>query len=63
MQIEKKDRIIQLFIEVRQDAVYQNVLIISKKHDDLFEFLAKKNDEIDWENYELPESKISGGEN
>ena len=57
MQVEEDGRAIQLYIRVLPDAVYQSVLIISKEHDDLFEWLAEKEDAIDWENYEDPEPK------
>ena len=57
MQVEEDGRAIQLYIEVLPNAVYQSVFIISKEHDDLFEWLSKKEDEIDWENYEDPEPK------
>ena len=57
MQVEEDGRAIQLYIEVLSNAVYQSVLIISKEHDDLFEWLAEKEDAIDWENYEDPEPK------
>jgi len=58
IQVEKNDRLIQLFIDIQFDAVYQNVRIISNKHDDLFEWKAKIDDGIDWENFEVPETKI-----
>ena len=57
IQVEKEDRIIQLFIGILPEAVYQNVLLISRKHDDLFEWLAKKEDGIDWSNYEYEEEE------
>ena len=63
IQVDENSRVIQLYIEVLLDAVYQSVLIISKEHDDLFEWLAKKEDAIDWENYEDPEPKSSEEEN
>ena len=63
IQVEGVGRAIQLYIRVLPDAVYQSVLIISKEHDDLFEWLAKKEDEIDWENYEDPEHESSEEEN
>ena len=63
MQVEGDGRAIQLYLEVLPNAAYQSVLIISKEHDDLFEWLAKKEDEIDWENYEDPEHESSEEEN
>ena len=57
IQVEKEDRIIQLFIGILPEAVYQNVLLISRKHDDLFEWLAQKEDGIDWSNYEYEEEE------
>ena len=63
MQVEEDGRTIQLYIGVLPNAVYQSVLIISKEHDDLFEWLAQKEDAIDWENYEDPEPKSSEEEN
>ena len=57
MQVEEDGRAIQLYIGVLPDAVYQSVLIISKEHDELFEWLAEKEDAIDWENYEDPDPK------
>ena len=52
-----------VFIGNQDAAVYQSVLIISKKHDDLFELLSEKQDEIDWENFEYPEPETSEEEN
>ena len=63
IQVEKEDRIIQLFIGILPDAVYQNVFLISRKHDDLFEWMSQKDDEIDWENFEYPEPETSEEEN
>ena len=57
IQVEKNGHTIQLFIEIFPESVYQNLLIISKKHDDLFEWLAQKEDEIDWSNYEHEEEE------
>ncbi len=57
IQVEKEDRTIHLFVGILPDAVYQNVLLISRRHDDLFEWLAQKEDEIDWENFEYPEEE------
>jgi len=63
IQVEESNRVIQLYISIQPDVVYQNVLIISNQHVDLFEWLAQKEDEIDWENFEIPESKTSEEEN
>ncbi len=63
LQVEKSDRVIQISISVLADSVYQNVLIVSNQHDDLFEWKYGKDDEIDWENFEVPQSKISEEEN
>ena len=57
IQVEKEDRTIQLFVGILPDAVYQNVLLISRRHDDLFEWLAQKEDGIDWSNYEYEEEE------
>ena len=57
IQVEKEDRVIQLFVGILPDAVYQNVLLISRRHDDLFEWLAQKEDGIDWSNYEYEEEE------
>ena len=57
IQVEKEDRIIQLFVGILPDAVYQNVLLISRRHDDLFDWLAQKEDGIDWSNYEYVEEE------
>jgi len=54
IQIDDGEKLIQLFLGILPQAVFQNVLLISKKHDDLFEALSKKEDLIDWNNYEYP---------
>ena len=53
----------QLFIRILTDTVYQSVLLISRKHDDLFELMSEKDDAIDWENFEYPEPETSEEEN
>ena len=63
LEVEKNNRLIQVFIGNQDAAVYQSVLIISREHDDLFELLSKKQDEIDWENFEVPEEDPSEEEN
>ena len=63
IQVEEDDRIVQLFIGILPDAVYQNVLLISRKHDDLFVWMSEKDDAIDWENFEYPEPETSEEEN
>ena len=63
MQVEEDGRAIQLYLGILPNAVYQSVMIISKEHDDLFEWLAEKEDAIDWENYEDPDSESSEEEN
>ena len=57
IQVEEVDRIVQLFIRILPDTVYQSVLLISRKHDDLFELMSEKDDEIDWENFEYEEEE------
>ena len=56
IQVEEADRLIQLFLGILPDAVFQNVALISSEHDDLFELLANKEDVMDWETYEYPAS-------
>ena len=63
IQVEEVDRIVQLFIRILPDTVYQSVLLISRKHDDLFEQMSEKDDAIDWENFEYPEPETSDEEN
>ena len=63
IQVEEAGRIIQLFVGILPDAVFQNVALISTQHQDLFELLGEKEDAIDWENYESPDPKISEEEN
>ena len=50
-------RLIELLIGILPDSVYQSVLLISKEHDDLFDLLSKKDEEIDWENFEYEEEE------
>ena len=57
IQVEEQGRTIQLFIGLLPDSVYQSVLLISKEHDDLFDLLSKKDEEIDWENFEYEEEE------
>ena len=56
IQVEEADRLIQLFLGILPDAVFQNVALISSEHDDLFELLADKEDVMDLETYEYPAS-------
>ena len=63
IQVEEADRLIQLFVGILPDAVFQNVALISTLHQDLFDLLAEKEDAIDWENFESPDPTISEEEN
>ena len=63
IQVEEADRLIQLFVGILPDAVFQNVALISTLHQDLFDLLAEKEDVIDWENFESPDPTISEEEN
>jgi|TARA_B110000263_G_scaffold249334_1_gene266622 hypothetical protein len=58
IQIDYGDRMIQLFIGVLPEAVFQNVVLISKNHADLFELLGRKEDSIDWDTYQFPEPEL-----
>ena len=44
---------IQLFVGVLPAVTFQNVVLISTNHDDLFEYLSLKDDNIDWDTYEF----------
>ena len=57
IQVEEEDRLIELLIGILPDSVYQSVLLISKEHDDLIDLLSKKDEEIDWENFEYEEEE------
>ena len=63
IQVEEADRLIQLFVGILPDAVFQNVALISTLHQDLFDLLAEKEDAIDWENFKSPDPTISEEEN
>ena len=63
IQVEEADRLIQLFVGILPDAVFQNVALISTLHQDLFDLLAEKEDVIDWESFESPDPTISEEEN
>jgi hypothetical protein len=53
IKVDDGSRIIQLFVGVLPDVTFQNVVLISTKHDDLFEYLSLKDDNIDWDTYEF----------
>ena len=54
IQVNDGDRIIQLFVGILPDAVFQNVVLISTLHDDLFDLLAETMDDINWDTLERP---------
>jgi len=53
IKVDDGNRMIQLFVGVLPDITFQNVVLISTKHDELFEYLALKEDNIDWDTYEF----------
>ena len=60
--VDAGDHIIQLFVGVLPDITFQNVVMISKKHDDLFAYLNLMDDNIDWDTYEFePPKEPFGG--
>ncbi len=54
IQVENGDHMIQLFVGELSNSIFQNVALVSTKHDDLFLYLAQKEDQIDWDTYEMP---------
>ena len=59
--VDAGDHTIQLFVGVLPDVTFQNVVMISTKHDDLFEYLSLREDSIDWDKYEFePNEKPMG---
>ena len=50
---DASDHTIQLFVGVLPDVTFQNVVMISRKHDDLFAYLSLQEDSIDWDTYEF----------
>ena len=58
IQIDDGDRMIQLFLGMLPEAVFQNVVLLSKNHADLFELLGRKEDSINWDTYEYPEPEL-----
>ena len=50
---DASDHTIQLFVGVLPDVTFQNVVMISTKHDDLFAYLSLQEDSIDWDKYEF----------
>ncbi len=63
IQVEDGNRIIQLFVGVLPDVTFQNVVLISTKHDDLFEYQYQQEDNINWDTYEMaPLEPITLGE-
>ena len=53
IKVDDGSRMIQLFVGVLPDVTFQNVVLISTNHDDLFEYLSLKDDNIDWDTYEF----------
>ena len=61
IQVKDGDRIIQLFVGMLPEAVFQNVVLISTLHDDLFDLLAAKEDNTNWDTFEhAPLEPFSG---
>ena len=47
IQVEQSDRFIQLLVRVLPDTVFQNIVLVSTQHNDLFELLYEKEESID----------------
>ena len=47
IQVEQSDSYIQLFVHVFPDTVFQNIVLVSNQHSDLFELLYEKEESID----------------
>ncbi|PPR50916.1 MAG: hypothetical protein CFH15_00015 [Alphaproteobacteria bacterium MarineAlpha5_Bin5] len=63
IRVEDGNRIIQLFVGVLPDVTFQNVVLISTKHDDLFEYQFQQEDNMNWDTNEIsPLEPITLGE-